>query len=99
MDERVSSDDLDRLIGEMDQIFGRRGLTADECKTVWLAFVAFADTLLRQREEQDTDQAAAALKDPRSWARAALHTPGIVQLLNEREFADSSLGEWLKRAV
>jgi len=94
------SDDLDHLITEIDAIFDRRGLTADECETVFRTITALADLRLQETSSQpDMSKLARDLMDPRNWARLAMDDPKMLRLLEARDFAEGSMGAWLKKAI
>ncbi len=94
------SNDLDQLIAEVDAIFDRRGLTAEERETVFRAFDAFADLRLQQESSQpDMKKLARDLTDPRTWARVALDDSRMLRLLEARDFAEGSMGAWLKQSI
>lgn len=92
------SDDLDQLIAQVDAIFDRRALTAEERELVFRTITALADWR-QQQAQPDIKELARDFSDPRTWARLALDNPEMLRLLNTRDLVEGSFGAWLKQAV
>ena len=94
----MSDESIDQLIAEVDAIFDRRGLTAEDRELIFRTMTAFADW--RQQETQpDMKELARGLTDPRRWARVALDNPEMLRLLESRDLVEGSFGAFLKQAV
>jgi hypothetical protein len=74
---------IDRLIGELDAIFARRGLSPDEKQKVWETILLVAEWRTQQDAPPDTAKLARDTLDPRMWARIALESPELLRLLEQ----------------
>ena len=89
---------MDRLIGELDAIFERRGLSPDEKQKVWETILRVAEWRMQQDAEPDATKLARDISDPRTWARVALESPELLRLLEQHD-TPGSFGAWLKEAI
>jgi hypothetical protein len=89
---------IDCLIGELDEIFARRGLSPDEKQKVWETILQVAEWRMQQEEPFDAAKLARDIPDPRTWARVALESPELLRLL-EQHHTPGSFGAWLKDAI
>jgi len=99
MDAPVTDATVDRLIGELDAIFDRRALSSAEKQKVWETILLIAEWRVQQSGPHDTATLARdMLSDPRTWARIALESPGLLRLLEEHN-SPGSFGAWLRDAI
>ena len=89
---------IDRLIGELDAILERRGLSPDEKQKVWETILRVAEWRMRQDEPPDEAKLAREISDPRTWARVALESTELLRLLEQHD-TPGSFGAWLKDAI
>jgi hypothetical protein len=90
----TSDDTLARLLAELNDIFERRSLTAAEQNKVLQVVLAFVEAWQR-RDSVDVQ----SITDPRVWARAAMESPEMLRLLNDRDFGENTVGAWLRDAI
>jgi hypothetical protein len=88
------------MIAELDRIFDLRGMSSVEKAKVWETITAIVDWRTQHESApQDPADLQRALSDPRLWARIALESPDLLELVERRESAPGSFGEWLNVAI
>jgi len=88
------------MISELDYIFDLRGMSPLEKQSAWETITAIIDWRSQQQiATPDAAELERAFSDPRSWARVALESPQFLEMVEHRESAPASFGEWLKVAI